>query len=184
MDKYREDLNSLSKIKAFWDSEPHTNEDKLLHDMIRTCHAFISGMPVKDSKDIYKEYIPFNKLKRSIENWKDALQDTQITNKEYGEIIHKYDSPDTFFFLDPPYENTNKNFGYAEDTDFNFERLATLVRLIKGKFLMTINDSPNIRRLFNGFNIKPWKVKTPFQIAKEKDRKELLISNYPQKEYP
>ena len=44
---------------------------------------------------------------------------------------------------------------------------------------MTINDSPNIRRLFKGFNIKPWKVKTPWQNAKDRD--ELLISNYPKK---
>jgi len=123
-----------------------------------------------------------NKLKRCLENWKDALKDTQITNKDYGKIIHKYNHADTFFFLDPPYENTNTDFGYAEDTDFDFERLATLLRLIKVNFLMTINDSPNIRRLFKGFNIKPWKVKTPWQNAK--DRKELLISNYPQKKYP
>ena len=131
-------------------------------------------MPVTKSKRIYKDHNPLDKLKRCLENWKDALKDTKITNKEYWYV----------FLLDPPYENTNKTFGYAEDTDFDFARLATLVRLIKGKFLMTINDSPNIRRLFNGFNIKPWKVKTPFQIAKEKDRKELLISNYPQKKYP
>jgi hypothetical protein len=57
--------------------------------------------------------------------------------------------------------------------------LATLLRLIKGKFLMTINDSPNIRRLFKGFNIKPWKVKTPWQNTKDRD--ELLISNNPEK---
>jgi DNA adenine methylase len=71
--------------------------------------------------------------------------------------------------LDPPYENTNIDFGYAEDTDFYFERLATLLRLIKGKFLMSINDSPNIRRSFKGFNIKPWKVITPWQNAKDRD---------------
>jgi hypothetical protein len=44
---------------------------------------------------------------------------------------------------------------------------------------MTINDSPNIRRLFKGFNIKPWMAKTPWQNAKDRD--ELLISNYPKK---
>ena len=87
MDKYREDLNSLSKIKAFWDSEPHTNEDKVLRDIIGTCNGF-GGMPVTKSKCIYKEYNPFNKLKRCLENWKDALKDTQITNKDYGKVIH------------------------------------------------------------------------------------------------
>jgi site-specific DNA-adenine methylase len=91
-------------------------------------------MPVTKSKRIYKDYNPFNKLKRCLENWKDALKDTKKTNKDYGEVIHKYNNTDTFFFLDPPYENTNKDFGYAEDTDFDFERLATLLRLIKGIF--------------------------------------------------
>ena len=80
------------------------------------------------------------------------------------------------------YDNTNTDFGYAEDSDFEFERMATLLGLIKGHFLMTINDSPKIRRLFKGFNIKPWKVKIPWQNAKDRD--EILISNYPQKKYP
>jgi hypothetical protein len=69
------------------------------------------------------------------------------------------------------------NFGYAEDTDFDFERLATLLRLIKGIFMMTINDSPIIRRFFKGFNTEPWKVKTTWKNAKDRD--ELLISSYP-----
>jgi len=181
MDKYREDLNSLSKIRAFWNSELHTNEDKIFREIITTCYGF-SGEPVKRKKRIFQGSNPLNKLKRGLESWKGALKDTQITNKDYGEIIHKYDSPDTFFFVDPPYEMTIKSFGYAEDTDFDFVRLETLLRLIKGKFLMTINDSPNIRQLFKGFNIKSWKVKSYWYNTK--DRKELLISNYPQKKYP
>jgi hypothetical protein len=97
MDKYREDLNSLSKIKAFWDSESHTNEDMVVREIICTCYGFC-GMPVTKFKRIYKYYNPFNKLKRCIENWKGALKDTQenwkgalkdsqITNKDYGEVI-------------------------------------------------------------------------------------------------
>jgi DNA adenine methylase len=180
LDKYRKDLDSLPKIKAFWDRKPNTNEIKIIREIIRTCYGF-GGIPVKESKNIYKDNNPFNKLKRCLTRWKDIVKDARITNKDYGEIIDKYDSPDTFFFLDPPYENTNKDFGYAEDTDFDFERLAFLLKGVKSIFLMTINDSPYIRRLFKGFNIKPWKVKTPWQNSK--DRKELLISNYPLKKY-
>jgi site-specific DNA-adenine methylase len=181
MDKYREDLNSLSKIKAFWDSKPHTNEDKAIREITRTCYGFC-GMPVTKIMRIYKDHYPFNTLKPCFENWKESLHDTKITNKDYGEVIHKYIKIDTFFFLDPPYENTNTDFGYAEDRNFDFERLATLLRLIKVNFLMTINDTPNIRRLFKGFNIRPWNVKAPWQNTKDRD--ELLISNYPQKRYP
>jgi DNA adenine methylase len=123
----------LSKIRAFWDSELHRNEDKIFREIITTCYGF-SGEPVKRKKRIFRVSNPLNKLKRGLESWKDSLKDTKITNKDYGEIIQRYDSPDTFFFVDPPYDMTIGSFEYAEDTNFYFVRLETLLRLIKGKF--------------------------------------------------
>jgi DNA adenine methylase len=189
LDKYRQDLNTIPKVKAYWDSKPKkTNEDKILREIIHTCFGF-SSKPVIESKNIYKPSNPFTKLKRSLDKWKEALKDTKIENRDYGAIIKKYDSPDTFFFLDPPYENTDEDFEYAEDVDFNFERLANLLHGIKGQFLMTINDSPNIRRLFKDFTIKTWNVRSGWSQAagkgfEGKRRGEVLISNYPQKKYP
>ena len=105
-----------------------------------------------------------------------------------GKIIKKYDDAHTFFFLDPPYENTDKDFQYAEDVGFDFERLADELRGIKGKFLMTINDSPTIRRLFKDFTSQAWGVPTGWGTKGNKGRKhvirrELLISNYRQRIY-
>jgi len=59
----------------------------------------------------------------------------------------------------------------------DFERLATLLRAIKGRFIMSINDVPEIRDLFAGFNIED--VQTTYTIAKGKAKKaeELIISN-------
>lgn len=189
LDKYRQDLNTIPKVKAFWDSPPKkTNEYKIIREIIQTCFGFSSN-PVKVSKNIYKPSNPFTKLKRSLDKWKEALKDTKIENKDYGAIIKKYDSLDTFFFLDPPYENTAEDWEYAEDVDFNFERLANMLHTIKGNFLMTINDSPNIRRLFKDFKIKTWNVRSGWSQATTGThsglrRGELLISNYPQKKYP
>lgn len=189
LDRYRQDLNTIPKVKAFFDSKPkNTTENKILREIIQTCFGF-SSKPVEFSKQIYKPSNPFDKLKRSLADYKDALKDTKIENKDYGAIIKKYDSPDTFFFLDPPYENTDEGFEYAEDVDFNFERLGNLLQGIKGKFLMTINNSPNIRRIFKDFIIKNWKVRSGWSQSTGKgayalSRNELLISNYPQKKYP
>ena len=186
LDTYRQDLNTIPKVKAYWDSKPkNTNSDKILRQIIKTCFGF-SSKPVVESKNIYKPSNPFQKIRKSLAKWKEALKDTKIENKDYGAIIKKYDSPDTFFFLDPPYENTDEQFEYAEDLDFNFERLANLLHGIKGQFLMTINDSPNIRRLFKDFTIKTWNVRSGWSQSAGKGhsglrRGELLISNYPQK---
>jgi hypothetical protein len=53
----------------------------------------------------------------------------------------------------------------------------------KGKWLLSINDSPNIRRIFKGFYYKAFTVKAKskaisIQTIGSKDRKELLIANY------
>ena len=187
MDKYNETLTTIPKVKAFFEKTPRSNTDKLLHEIIQACFGF-SGKPVVVSKNIYKPSNPVTKIKKSLCKWKDALKGTTITNKDYGEIIKKYDGADTFFFLDPPYENTDPNFDYAEDVDFDFQRLADELRCIKGDFLMTINDSKNIRRLFKDFTINTYAASTGWDTKGHKGRKhvvrkELLISNYKQRVY-
>jgi DNA adenine methylase len=53
-----------------------------------------------------------------------------------------------------------------------------LLKSLKGKFLLTINDSPTIRAFFKGFKMKPVTVKAKGIGIGHKDRKELFITNY------
>jgi len=103
-------------------------------------------------------------------------------NKDYEAVVKKYDSPETFFFIDPPYENTAKEFGYAQSSEFDFERLKDVLSKIKGNFLLTINDSKRIRDLFRQFHIKPIKVPNAYSHRKNSKQKafrpELIITNY------
>jgi len=57
-----------------------------------------------------------------------------------------------------------------------------MLKKIKGKFLLSINDHPEIRKLYKGFNIR--KLDVTYTIARDKspsarERTELLIANYP-----
>ena len=94
--------------------------------------------------------------------------------------METYDSPDTFFFFDPPYERTRTIYGYSEHKDFDYSRLLEVLRNIRGKFLMTINDSPLLREIFKEFQIKPTKVYARWsrKTKRAQDRNELLIMNY------
>ena len=66
-------------------------------------------------------------------------------------MIARYDQPRTIFFCDPPYLDT---CGYSEDfTLADHERLAATLRGIQGRFLMTVNDHPAIRTLYEGMNM-------------------------------
>jgi DNA adenine methylase len=183
------DATGINQHKALWSKPQRTTGQKIAHNIIRTCSGF-SGAEVKQPKNIYRGPSIHRKVHRVAE-YKDRLRGVDLTSQDYAKVIQDNDGAGTFVFLDPPYENSEKRMGYAEHKDFDFERLVKTLKGIKGKFLMTINDSPRIRELFKGFNIKPFVADTNlrgvnvtsknaknFGEYKPYTRKELFISNY------
>jgi len=76
------------------------------------------------------------------------LRNTYVENLTYEKIIDKYDSEDSFFFVDPPYYNTANDFSRTvklKPMEFDHMRLFEKLDDLKGKFLLTINDEPSIR---------------------------------------
>lgn len=77
------------------------------------------------------------------------LSGTYIENRHWQDIIAQYDRPHTFFYMDPPYWQTE---GYGVDFGFEqYERMAELMRNMQGKAMVSINDHPDIRACFAGF---------------------------------
>ena len=175
------DAKTIPEHKALFNRKVTTVGDRIGKQIVHTCSGF-SGNPVLLEKHIYRSPSIQTKV-RHIGEFKEKLKGVSITSKDYAKVISANDGPDTFFFLDPPYEKTDKRFGYAESTGFDFERLAKVLGTIKGDFLMTINDSPRIRDLFKAFYQRPFIADTnmrtsPGASTKKYERKELYISNY------
>ena len=98
----------------------------------------------------------------------------------YQEFITRYDRKDTLYYLDPPYWNCENDYGKGIFGKADFDELAKRLKEIKGKFIMSINDVPEIRHIFRFFYIQ--EVKTRYTIAtketgQSKQAKELLIGN-------
>ncbi|WP_374653132.1 DNA adenine methylase [Dongia sp.] len=96
----------------------------------------------------------------------------------YGEFIDRYDQPGTLFYLDPPYWGSEGYYGKDMFGKADFERLADQLAGIKGRFLLSINDVPQIRRIFGRF--KQQAVSTTYTVRQTgpgKKAKELIISN-------
>jgi len=74
-----------------------------------------------------------------------------ITSQDYKAVLKKYDKSTTFFFLDPPYEKSGELY---KNSYIDYEEMADLLKKIKGKFLVTINDSPEIRKIFKDSGIE------------------------------
>lgn len=78
------------------------------------------------------------------------LSSVFIEHLDWAECIRRYDRPHTFFFIDPPYW---KLAGYGRAFALgDYERLADTMASIAGKALLTINDHPEMRRVFGRFS--------------------------------
>jgi len=147
--KYKK-IHSIEKIKRIFDKPIHTLEDADIHEKIKSSAGF-NSKPIKNSTMIYKATDPY-KIIYNLPIYKELLKHATITQKDYKIILHKYDSPTTFFYLDPPYENSNTAFYH--DVSINYEEMRDILSRLKGYFLLSINDSPYIRKVFREFLIK------------------------------
>jgi len=176
---YKQDLNTISKLKKFYTNHSNSKQDKLLMEHIRISNGF-NGKTADKVSQIYKPHNPFTFLMH-IREYKSLLKGVKLSSKDYEDVIHTWDSHETFFFIDPPYENTNAYFDYAESSEFDFVRLYDTLHKIKGLFMLTINDSQYIRKLFKDYYIKKINVHQYWGNAigeKNEPRKELIIMNY------
>ena len=95
-------------------------------------------------------------------------------------MIAKYDRPETFFYCDPPYylcPDYKHNF-VLED----FQEIAAVLKDIEGKFMLSINDHPDIREIFKDFNKKSVSLLYTVSSAGPTEADELIYSNFDFKE--
>jgi DNA adenine methylase len=108
----------------------------------------------------------------------DRLAGVVIEQLGYGELIRRYDGEGTLFYLDPPYWGCEDDYGQDVFGRGDFERLASQLQGIKGRFLLSINDTPGVRQVFSGFQMA--EVETTYSIGAGNAQKagELVISNF------
>ena len=117
-----------------------------------------------------------------IERAAERLQSVAIENRDFEELIKLYDRPDSFFYCDPPYYDTES---FYNDVDFTREdhiRLRNTLLECEGKFLVSYNDCPEIRELWDIPGIYIEEVVRPNNLALRYENgaeyHEVFISNY------
>lgn len=112
------------------------------------------------------------------------LQRVMIQQRDFAEILARYDDPATFFYLDPPYVDYQDNGRYQPLTTERRAELFAQLAAMKGKFLLSFDDVAEVRRLArtHGFHVRQVKVgytlgHTP--ASRKTQSSELLIANYP-----
>ncbi len=109
-----------------------------------------------------------------------------IENRDFEKLIKQYDFENAFFYCDPPY-STGCGYEVTSTEDFDHEGLCETLKNIKGRFLLSYDDSQKIRELYKGFEMVEVERQNGINNRQGNNRankvfKELLIANYPIKD--
>ena len=163
--------------RTFTRSRFEKSKDK--SDVINTIYRYKSSFFAKGTS--YNPSKEGEKMHTDFSVYGPRLKGVKILNQDYSTVIKKYDSPKTFFYLDPPYESSTGKEGVSDYKDFvSPDDVYKSLQGLKGKFMLSYNDSANIRKIFGKYNIR--KIKTKYTgIAREggvRNKIELIITNY------
>jgi len=111
----------------------------------------------------------------------ERLERTQIECKDAISVIKSYDCENAFFYIDPPYPNTQQAH-YSGYTTSDLESLLQVLKALKGKFLLSNypQDIIDAYSLENGWYTRRFKM--PVAASKKSVRPtkiEVLTANYP-----
>jgi DNA adenine methylase len=123
-----------------------------------------------------REYTRKKTLLRRLPALQERLRHVTILNWDYKRVLRKYDSPSTLFYLDPPYLDVNTS-EYKHKT-IDIDELASILKDLKGRFILSYNDHSFIRKTFAGFHIKSITASYYIGGSGPRPSKELLISNF------
>jgi DNA adenine methylase len=101
-----------------------------------------------------------------------------IEHMDWADCIERYDRAHTLFYCDPPYWGT-EGYGVGFSLD-KYERMAELMRSIKGKAIVSVNDIPQMRQAFKGMKTRRLGIKYALGRGRggSTARSELLIRNW------
>jgi DNA adenine methylase len=104
------------------------------------------------------------------------LARVEIENLPYEDVVRRYDRPTTLFYLDPPYYARRLYHHNLEHADF--VKMGEILQDIEGKFVLSLNDMPDVRTIFKGFKIRSIDLHYTAQKIAGRRFKEVLITNY------
>lgn len=177
-------LTTRTEFLRLVDTDPSTLTDleraaRFLYLQRTAFGGKVSGRNFGVSKDRPGRF-NMTTLEPMLEDLHARLAGVTIECLDYSDFIRRYDGKGTLFYLDPPYWGCEGDYGKELFGRDDFQAMADQLQGINGRFLMSINDVPEIRQVFAGFVIEG--VETSYSIGKDGSsrgsRAELLISNF------
>lgn len=120
-------------------------------------------------------------MKESIAYLQDVsrrLNKVVVENVDFERLIKIYDRETALFYCDPPYYDAEKYYPDRFQPE-DHERLHNALSRIKGRFILSYNDCPEIRHLYDGYDFLTVERFDNLTTKSTPHRyKELIIKNY------
>ena len=118
-------------------------------------------------------------LKKNAAKYGERLKKVKILNTDWKNVLRKYNSPQVFAFLDPPYSDPGKaKWTYQP---FQTNDLIPTLKKWKGRFLLTFQSTAANRRAFKNAGFKVGTIRTSYGIQPDQgsvSKTELVVTNY------
>lgn len=173
-------LSSRAEFQRLMQQDPDTLTDleraaRFLYLQRAAFGGMVSGRNFAMVRDSTARF-NLTKLVPLLEDVHERLAGVVIERLPFDRFIERYDRPGTLFYLDPPYWGNEGDYGAGLFAREDFARLADQLAGIQGRFILSINDRPEVRALFGRFHIEP--VELFYRLSgRPTPAAELIISN-------
>jgi DNA adenine methylase len=178
-------LTTRTEFNRLVDTDPQTLTDleraaRFLYLQRTAFGGKVSGRNFGVAKDRPGRF-NLTTLEPMLEDLRSRLAGVIIECLDWTDLIRRYDGEGTLFYLDPPYWGSEDDYGKAMFAREDFARMAEQLAAIKGRFILSLNDRPEVREVFAAFN--QTSVSTSYSVGTATDRSptraELIITNFP-----
>ncbi len=120
------------------------------------------------------------------DRWKDIinpvsekLKGAKLTNLDFRKVLNRFkDDTSTLIYLDPPYFKASKSIYKHEFSKQDHLDLVKILKTTKAKFILSYENCPEIRELYNWAKIKEIKFRYYMSEARRQNGNEVIITNF------
>lgn len=157
----KESLTDIERAFCFLYLQKHSFGGKINHSSLNI------------SRSSFNIYL----LEKKIRLLHKRLSKVFIECSPYDEFIIRQDKSNTLHYLDPPYLGTERYYGNQFSKD-DFYKIADMLKNIKGSFILSINNTNEIRDIFKDFHHHIVPIKYSCNSRSTKINEELIVSNH------
>lgn len=128
-------------------SDPIDRLHRFLY-LAKTAFGSVRGKSNYCERESSRSHLPY--IERRLAPAVERIRGTKVFSEDYEKVCRKYDSPETFFFLDPPYAGYSALDAQSKATGegaFDEKRFFEMLQSLKGKWFLNYGERGELPKM-------------------------------------